>query len=66
MKEQFATPRRTMIEDAGSDVDMEDLIQREDMVVTVSLKWLYQACPLIHISGSTARWKGSIRYDHTR
>jgi DNA gyrase subunit A len=36
IKEQFATPRRTEISDAAGDMDDEDLIQREDMVVTVS------------------------------
>lgn len=36
VKEQFATPRRSSIEDFELDTDIEDLIQREDMVVTVS------------------------------
>jgi len=36
MKERFATPRRTTIEESGLEQDDEDLIQREDMVVTVS------------------------------
>ena len=36
MREQFATPRRTEIVDAVADVEDEDLIRREDMVVTVS------------------------------
>ena len=36
VKEQFATPRRSSIEDYELDTDIEDLIQREEMVVTVS------------------------------
>ena len=36
IKERFATPRRTDIEDSEFEADIEDLIQREDMVVTVS------------------------------
>jgi len=36
VKEQFSTPRRSSIEDYELDTDIEDLIQREDMVVTVS------------------------------
>ena len=36
VKEQFSTPRRTSIEESELDTDIEDLIQREDMVVTVS------------------------------
>ena len=35
-KEQFATPRRTVIEMSEFEADIEDLIQREDMVVTVT------------------------------
>ena len=36
MKEQFADPRRTVIEDGAFDTDIEDLIQQEDMVLTVT------------------------------
>jgi len=36
MKEKFATPRRTTIEEQEGEIDDEALIQREDMVVTVS------------------------------
>jgi len=35
-KEQFATPRRTTIEFSEFEADIEDLIQKEDMVVTVT------------------------------
>jgi DNA gyrase subunit A len=36
VKEKFSTPRRTDIVGEAMERDMEDLIQREDMVVTVS------------------------------
>ncbi len=36
VKEQFATPRRTSIELSEFEADIEDLIQKEDMVVTVT------------------------------
>ena len=36
VKEAFATPRRTEILDSEADQDIEDLIQREAMVVTVT------------------------------
>ena len=36
MRDRFATPRRTDITEAEADQDDEDLIQSEDMVVTVS------------------------------
>ena len=37
VSDQFATPRRTEIVAAGDDMDDEDLIEREDMVVTVTM-----------------------------
>lgn len=36
IKTEFATPRKTQIDDSEVDYDIEALIQREDMVVTVS------------------------------
>ena len=36
VKEQFAVPRRTEIVDWSGDMDDEDLIEREDMVVTIT------------------------------
>jgi DNA gyrase subunit A len=36
VKAEFATPRRTVIAEEEAEVDDEDLIQRDDMVVTVS------------------------------
>jgi DNA gyrase subunit A len=46
LKAQFATPRRTEISDAAGDMDDEDLIQREDMVVTVSHLGYVKRVPL--------------------
>jgi DNA gyrase subunit A len=46
IKEQFATPRRTMIEDVEFEADIEALIQREDMVVTVSHAGYIKRVPL--------------------
>jgi len=37
IKTQFATPRRSSIEDSEFEVDMEDLIPKEDMVVVATL-----------------------------
>ena len=36
VREKFSTPRRTGLEDAVEDTEDEDLIEREDMVVTVT------------------------------
>lgn len=46
IKEEFATPRRTEILDVEGEVDDEDLIQREDVVVTVSHKGYIKRVPL--------------------
>ena len=46
MKNEFATPRRTVIADEQGEVDDEDLIQREDMVVTVSHLGYVKRVPL--------------------
>ncbi len=46
MRERFATPRRTLIAEGGFDHDDEDLIQREDMVVTVSHGGYIKRVPL--------------------
>jgi DNA gyrase subunit A len=46
VKERFATPRRTAIEDLDYEVDIEDLIQKEDMVVTVTRLGYIKRTPL--------------------
>src|SRR5581483_11196969 len=46
VKAKFATPRRTMIVDQEGEMDDEDLIQREDMVVTVSHMGYIKRVPL--------------------
>jgi len=45
-KDEFATPRRTEIAEAIGDLDDEDLIQREEMVVTVSHLGYIKRVPL--------------------
>jgi len=46
VREEFATPRRTEIMEGGPDLDDEDLITREDMVVTVSHAGYIKRVPL--------------------
>jgi DNA gyrase subunit A len=46
VKQQFATPRRTAIVEQEGEVEDEDLIQREDMVVTVSHLGYVKRVPL--------------------
>jgi DNA gyrase subunit A len=46
VRKDFATPRRTVIIDQEGEVEDEDLIQREDMVVTVSHLGYVKRVPL--------------------
>ncbi len=46
VREEFATPRRSEITDSDADMEDEDLIQREDMVVTVSSGGYIKRVPL--------------------
>src|SRR5690606_33043277 len=46
IKEQFAVPRRTEIVELEGELEDEDLIQREDMVVTVSHRGYIKRVPL--------------------
>ncbi|HUB94677.1 MAG TPA: DNA gyrase subunit A [Stellaceae bacterium] len=46
VKAQFSTPRRTAIEDLEFETDIEALIQREDMVVTVTHAGYIKRVPL--------------------
>jgi DNA gyrase subunit A len=46
VRKEFATPRRTVILDQEGEMEDEDLIQREDMVVTVSHLGYVKRVPL--------------------
>ena len=46
IRTEFATPRKTQIVEGGADLEDEDLIQREDMVVTVSHTGYIKRVPL--------------------
>lgn len=46
VRDRFGTPRRTTIEEQEFETDIEDLIQREDMVVTVSHAGYVKRVPL--------------------
>ncbi|MAM34479.1 MAG: DNA gyrase subunit A [Micavibrio sp.] len=46
IKTKFATPRRTELVEAEFETDIEDLIQREDMVVTVTNDGYVKRTPL--------------------
>ncbi|MEQ9572852.1 MAG: DNA gyrase subunit A [Nitratireductor sp.] len=46
VRDEFGTQRRTQIVEGGPDMDDEDLIQREDMVVTVTHEGYLKRVPL--------------------
>ncbi|MGM0422347.1 MAG: DNA gyrase subunit A, partial [Pseudomonadota bacterium] len=46
IKDKFATPRRTELVEAEFETDIEDLIQQEDMVVTVTHSGYVKRVPL--------------------
>jgi DNA gyrase subunit A len=46
MREQFAVPRRTVIQESEFEHDIEDLIQREEMVVMITVGGYIKRVPL--------------------
>jgi len=46
VRDEFATPRKTEIAEGGAELEDEDLIQREDMVVTVTHSGWIKRVPL--------------------
>ncbi|MBO6603486.1 MAG: DNA gyrase subunit A [Roseicyclus sp.] len=58
VKEQFAVPRRTEIVDWSGDMDDEDLIEREDMVVTITAGGYIKRTPLADFRAQKRGGKG--------
>ncbi|QDY69005.1 DNA gyrase subunit A [Qingshengfaniella alkalisoli] len=58
VKDQFAVPRRTEIVDWSGDMDDEDLIEREDMVVTVTETGYIKRTPLADFRAQKRGGKG--------
>ena len=58
VKEQFAVPRRTEIVDWSGDMEDEDLIEREDMVVTVTSGGYIKRTPLADFRAQRRGGKG--------
>ena len=58
VKEQFAVPRRTEIVEHVADMDDEDLIEREDMVVTVTQSGYIKRTPLMDYRAQKRGGKG--------
>ncbi len=58
VREQFAVPRRTEIVDWSGDMDDEDLIEREEMVVTVTQSGWIKRTPLAEFRSQRRGGKG--------
>ena len=58
VKELFAVPRRTQIVDWAGDMDDEDLIEREDMVVTITSGGYIKRTPLADFRAQKRGGKG--------
>ncbi|QYZ71136.1 DNA gyrase subunit A [Neotabrizicola shimadae] len=58
VKTQFAVPRRTQIADWEGDLDDEDLIEREDMVVTITSGGYIKRTPLAEFRAQNRGGKG--------
>ncbi len=58
VKDQFAVPRRTEIVDWSGDMEDEDLIAREDMVVTVTSGGYIKRTPLVDFRSQRRGGKG--------
>ncbi len=58
VREQFAVPRRTEIVDWSGDMDDEDLIEREDMVVTITSGGYIKRTPLVDFRAQRRGGKG--------
>ncbi|MEQ8366277.1 MAG: DNA gyrase C-terminal beta-propeller domain-containing protein, partial [Roseicyclus sp.] len=58
VKDLFAVPRRTEITDWSGDMDDEDLIEREDMVVTITQGGYIKRTPLVDFRAQKRGGKG--------
>ena len=58
VKTQFAVPRRTQIAEWEGDLDDEDLIEREDMVVTITSGGYIKRTPLAEFRSQNRGGKG--------
>jgi DNA gyrase subunit A len=58
VRDQFAVPRRTQIVEWSGDMDDEDLIEREDMVVTVTSSGYVKRTPLHEFRAQRRGGKG--------
>nr|WP_281496529.1 DNA gyrase subunit A [Pseudohalocynthiibacter sp. F2068] len=58
VRDQFAVPRRTQIVDWSGDMEDEDLIEKEDMVVTITSGGYIKRTPLVDFRAQRRGGKG--------
>ena len=59
---EFATPRMSELAAAADGIEDEDLIEREDMVVTVTMAGYIKRTPLVRVPRAEARRQGPRRH----
>ena len=59
VREQFAVPRRTEVAEWSGDMDDEDLIEREEMVVTITASGYVKRTPLAEFRSQRRGGKGT-------
>ncbi len=60
IKNRFAIPRKTLIEESDVDIEAEDLIPQEDMVVTVTMNGYIKRVKLSHYRTQRRGGKGKL------
>ncbi len=60
IKNRFAVPRKTLIEESDIDIEAEDLIPQEDMVVTVTMNGYIKRVKLSHYRTQRRGGKGKL------
>ncbi|MBM3580209.1 MAG: DNA gyrase subunit A, partial [Alphaproteobacteria bacterium] len=63
VKDQFATPRRSTIEESELEIDIEDLIPKEDMVVVATMSGYIKRVPLSSYRAQRRGGKGRSAMD---
>ncbi|WP_425383410.1 DNA topoisomerase (ATP-hydrolyzing) subunit A [Wolbachia endosymbiont (group A) of Melieria omissa] len=60
IKNRFAVPRKTSIEESDTDIEAEDLIPQEDMVITVTMNGYIKRVKLSHYRTQRRGGKGKL------
>ena len=62
IKDKFSEPRRTQIIDAVLNYDIEETIQKEAVIITITLQGYIKRGALSNVKTTKKRWKRKNRY----